>query len=129
MLEHSVMLALQKIRLSSVNNKWEIHGALQHTETPLILPLFSDCFNMAERPSPHNKKRYGNMGSPCRIPHVGWIKPLGSPFKSTEYETLFMHIIISETYREVVRDSLRIVSFWNKVYVGDIDVRGHNSRI
>ena len=93
------MLALQKTRLSSAKSKWEIRGALRHTETPLILPLFSACFNMVERPSPHKKKRYGDMGSPCRIPRVGRIKPLASPFKSTEYETLFMHIIIIDIQR------------------------------
>lgn len=111
------MLASQKIRLSSINNKWEIHGALQHTETPLMLPLFSACFNMAKRPSLHNKKRYGNMGSPCRIPHVGWIKPLGSPFKSIEYETLFMHIIINDIQRS-----------WNPNLVMILSKQGHLTR-
>lgn len=71
MLEHSVMLALQNIRLSLASSKWEFRGALRHIETPLMRPRLSSHFSMAERPSPHNRKRYGDMGSPCRMPLVG----------------------------------------------------------
>ena len=81
--------------LSSAKNICESCRALRHTATLLVLPNLSYLLSIAESPSAHNKNK---KGSPWRIPLDGYITPLGSPFKRTEYDTVVMHITIIEIH-------------------------------
>ena len=65
------LFARMKIRESSANKRWEMLGALGQILTPLILPSVSALCNRDEKPSAHNKDKYGDNGSPCLNPLCG----------------------------------------------------------
>ena len=90
----SLIWARQNSKLSSAKNKWEILGPYRQREYPLILSSFIAFWIRALKPSEHRRKRYGDKGSPCRIPLVGEMFPLGSPLISMEYETVLIHFKI-----------------------------------
>ena len=79
--------------LSSVKRRWEILGAPLQTEIPLMCPIASSFFNIADKPSTHMRKRYGEIGFPCRRPLDGMILPLGSSL-IMQYDTVVTHTII-----------------------------------
>ena len=80
----SVIDALQNKRLSSTKNKCKIFGPLLHKEKSRILSFEATYFNILFKPYKHNKKRYGDKGSPCLNPLDGLISSLGSPFTKIE---------------------------------------------
>ena len=85
---HSSTNASQNRKLSSANNKWDIHASFGQDNTPWI-SLFSTALPIIpDKPLAHNKNRYGDRGSPCFIPRDGWTKPLGSPFIKIEYDAV-----------------------------------------
>ena len=92
------MVALQKIILSSANRRCEIWGALLHTKIPLILPIPISFCNMADKPSAHSKKRYRDIGLPCRNPVVDVILPFSSSLMRTENYYVLTHILEREIH-------------------------------
>ena len=80
--------------LSLAKSRWGILGAPLQTEILLMCPIASSFFNIADKPSAHMRKRYGEIGSPCQRPLDGMILPLGFLLINTEYNTMVMHIII-----------------------------------
>jgi len=87
-------LALVNRRQSSANNRQGIFVSLGLILTPRpdLGPLISVRMRWV-RTSIQRRKRYGESGSPCLIPLVGLINPLGSPLTSKEYETDDMHSV------------------------------------
>ena len=53
--------ALQKMRLSSANNRWEVDGLALEIWRPCICPFL----RFVSRASVHRIKRNGEIGSPC----------------------------------------------------------------
>jgi hypothetical protein len=60
--------ALISTNESSANKRWLKLGALLQTLMPCRLPSSSALFNKVEKASAQIKKRYGDIGSPCRKP-------------------------------------------------------------
>ena len=58
----------------------------------------SSFFSIANKPSTHIKKRYGEIGSPYRRPLDGVILPLGLLLINTEYDTMVTHIIMRDIH-------------------------------
>ena len=90
--------AWQNSKESSANIRFVTFGAPLQMEIPLIRPSDSALFSKAVKPSAHNKNRYGDNGSPWRIPLEGWIMPNGFPLIRIEKDgvvtqliTLFIH--------------------------------------
>jgi hypothetical protein len=54
-------------------------------------------FNKEDKPSAHSRNKYGEMGSPCRIPLVGLKASERTPLTLIEKETDVTHLITSET--------------------------------
>ena len=52
--EYSSFVSWQKIKLSSIKNKWEILGPLAHATTPFSVPSFMDFPRSAKRPFTHS---------------------------------------------------------------------------
>ena len=76
----SFCIARRNNRESSTNNKLVTLCAPLQIETPLILSSNSAFVNKAVKPSAHNRNKYGDSGSPCRIPQFllnGAISHLG----------------------------------------------------
>ena len=46
----------------------------------------------------HNKNKNGEKGSPCLIPFVGLMNPIGAPFIRMEYDTVEIQSIISDIH-------------------------------
>lgn len=79
---------------SSANKRWEIHGACLLTLTPRETykgPIF---FSIHESPSAHSRNKYGEIGSPCGMPHVGLKLSKKIPLTLTENETDETHFMI-----------------------------------
>ena len=85
---HSSTDASQNRKLSSTNNRWDIHTPFGQDNTPRISLFSIALIIFPEKPSTHNKNRYGDRGSPYFIPRDGWTKPLGSPFIKIEYDAV-----------------------------------------
>ena len=81
---HSLSVALQKIILSFAKKRCDRQGAPLQIVFPSISPISIDFFIRVESPSTHNKNKYGDNGSPYRIPLDGMILPLGFPLIFTE---------------------------------------------
>ena len=81
----SSTVAWQKMKLSSANNRWDIHTPLVQNRMPCNCFLSTAFLIREERPSAHKRNRYGERGSPCFIPLDGVMYPFGSPLMSTEY--------------------------------------------
>ena len=75
MVSTSFFVALQNNNESSATNKLEMLGAPQQIDSPWILASFSAFVSKEEKPSAHNKNKYGEIGSPCRIPLEGSTLP------------------------------------------------------
>ena len=75
----SFMLALQKIRLLSAKNRWEIIEAPCQLATPSIEPQWTDLLIKANKPLAHIKNKYKANGSPWWSPLEGMILPQGNP--------------------------------------------------
>ena len=82
---HSSIVAWQKMKLSSANNRWEMHTLFVHDRMPCNYCLSVAFLIRKKRYSTHNRKRYGERGSPCLIPRDGEVYPCGTPLMSTEY--------------------------------------------
>jgi hypothetical protein len=55
-------------------------------------------FRRHERPSAASKNKYGEMGSPCRIPRVGLNDSNGVPLNKTENDTVDIIFISNLTH-------------------------------
>jgi hypothetical protein len=53
-------------------------------------------FNIQVNPSAHSRNKYGEIGSPCRIPRVGLKEGDKAPFTLTAKLTEVTHFIIRE---------------------------------
>ena len=80
--------ALQNSKLSSANNRWKMHTLFGQDNTPWISLFSVALLIILDKPSAHNKNRYGDNESPYFIPLDGWTKPLGSPFINIEYDAV-----------------------------------------
>jgi hypothetical protein len=89
--------ASEKTIQSSAKRRCDIHGAWILTRTPLDKCTGPIVFSSDDNPSVHSKKRYGEMGSPCRIPLVGLKAFDRTPLILIEKETEVTHLITSET--------------------------------
>ena len=85
--------AWQNNKESSANIKFVTFGAPLQMEIPLIRPSDSALFGKAVKPSAHNKNRYGDNGSPWRIPLEGWIMPNGFPLIRIEKDGVVTQLI------------------------------------
>lgn len=83
---------------SSANKRWDIEGPVMETLIPFKSLLSSACFIMCDKTSAHKMKRYGESGSPCRIPRPGLIRPCGEPFIKTEKLTVEMQFMVQEIH-------------------------------
>ena len=61
-----------------------MHTPCRLDKTPLSDRVSSTFLNKADKPSAHNKYKYGESRSPCFMPLVGVMKPFGSPLIRTE---------------------------------------------
>ena len=73
-------VAWQKIMLSSAKKRCEIRGPCGQAATPWSEPIEVACWRRDESPSAQNKKRKGEMRSPCLKPLDGTMCPRGPPF-------------------------------------------------
>ena len=78
----------------------EICGPWGLAVTPLSEPANMACWSRDERLSAQNKKRNGEMGSPCLKPLVGVMWPWGLPFNLIEYVTEITHCIMKVIHLE-----------------------------
>ena len=85
--------AWQNSKESLANIRFVTFGAPLHMEIPLIRPSDSALFSSAVKPSAHNKNRYGDNGSPWRIPLEGWIMPNGFPLIRIEKDGVVTQLI------------------------------------
>lgn len=67
-MEHLFVVAWQKIKLASAKKRREIFGPLAHAATPFNTPYSADLRRSVNKPSAHNKNKYGDKGS-------RWSKP------------------------------------------------------
>ena len=81
-------MAQQNRRLSSANNRWEMHTPCQLDFMPLNWWLSSAFLSIADKPSTQSRNKYGESGSPCFILLDGVMKPRGSSFIRMEYEAV-----------------------------------------
>ena len=79
--------ALKNSRLLSAKSRWLTIGADGATLMPLSADDWFLDLKRHERPSAANKKRYGEIGSPCLIPRVGTKDSRQSPLSWTENKT------------------------------------------
>ena len=75
MVSTSFFVALQNNNESSANNKLEMLGAPRQIDSPWILASFSAFVSKEVKLSTHDKNKYGEIGSPCRIPQEGSTLP------------------------------------------------------
>ena len=75
---HSYSVALQKRRLSSKKRRCVSLGLFLHKAYPLMSPWLVTWDIRPFNPSVHSKNKKGDSGSPCLMPRVGTIMPLGS---------------------------------------------------
>jgi hypothetical protein len=54
-------------------------------------------FSILDNPSAHKRNRYGDIGSPCRMPGVGENTSEKCPLTLTENFTVSTHLIINAT--------------------------------
>ena len=80
----SVWDAWQNNRESSANNKFVIFGALLQIDTPLIHLSINAFSSKVVNPSAHKRNKYGERGSPWRIPLEGCKCPYGFPLSIME---------------------------------------------
>lgn len=96
--------------LPSVNRRWFTGGADGDTLIPLSWDERSSYFNWHERPSTANKKRYREIGSPCRILLVGLDSSNLLPLKIIEKDTELTMFIMNEI-NGPVNPSFSIIAF------------------
>ncbi len=97
---HSPELSLQNKTLSSTKNKWVSFGPPRLITTPDICLQCTTLFKSVVKPSTHNRKKYGERGSPWRIPQDGMIYPTDSWLIKIEYVTEKIQSIIKEIHLE-----------------------------
>lgn len=93
----SSSLTLQKIKLSSANNRWQIKGAPLHIQM-LVINLF--CLASEKRAMSHFvhiRNKQGEMGFPCLSLLDGWIRPFGSPLMIIERDVERTQLMINAT--------------------------------
>ena len=88
----------QKSKLSSAKRKCETYTPPRHEAMACSWPDTVACHNNEDNPSTQRRKRYRERGSPCLIPRVWMICPLGSPLFSTEYEAVRTVSIANSTH-------------------------------
>ena len=66
---------------------------------------FTAFFIKEDRPSAHNRNRYGESGLPCFIPRDGVMYPFASPFMSTEYDVVWIVSMAKHTHRSSIPNS------------------------
>ena len=95
---HSSFVAWQKIILSSAKRRCDMQGPYGQAATPCRSPLLVAWRRRDYNPFAQNKKRKGDIGSPCLKPLVGVIWPLGFPLILIEYVTEVTQSIIVFTH-------------------------------
>ena len=103
-------LAFIKINESSVKRRFVTGGASLQTLTPDMFPFSSACESKAFNPSVHNKKRYGDSGSPYLNPLVGLNLSPSSSLILTLYSTIETHCIIKLIHSRR-KPNFNIISF------------------
>jgi hypothetical protein len=76
------------------NNRWLIEGAESTTLIIVMASVFERAFSKHDKPSAARRNKYGDIGSPWRIPHRGLKLSTVSPLKRTEKEAYDTHLII-----------------------------------
>jgi hypothetical protein len=64
-----------------------------YSPEPLAIYCGPIPFNMHDKPSTQSRKRYGDIGSPCRIPREGLNSGENWPLIRTEKDTDVTHLI------------------------------------
>ena len=73
------------MKLSSANNRWDIHTLLVQDRMPCNYFLSMALLIREEWPSIHKRNRYRKRGSPCFIPYDVVMYHFNSPLMSTKY--------------------------------------------
>ena len=82
-----------KIKQSSAKRRCEIHGECKLTRTLREMYWGPLTLSMHVRPSEQSRNKYGEIGSPWRIPLVGLNDGERAPFTITEKVTNYKHFI------------------------------------
>jgi len=94
----SLEVALQNNKLSSAKKRWCKRGPLGDDGTPVSQPVCSAFYNIVLRASTHITNRYGERGSPWRIPLEGWNWSVCCPLRSMENWTDLRHCMINSLH-------------------------------
>ena len=121
----------QKSKLSSAKRKCETYTPPRHEAMACSWPDTVACHNNEDNPSTQRRKRYRERGSPCLIPRVWMICPLGSPLFSTEYEAHRFHSqfhpLVWQPYFE--HNLLKEISFHSIICFANIQLDRHMANL
>jgi hypothetical protein len=85
---------------SSAKRRCDIQGVWIPTLTPLVIYIGPTPFRRHDRPSEHRRNKYGDIGSPWRIPLVGLKHSDKTQLILILKETDVTHLITSAKKRE-----------------------------
>lgn len=81
--------------MSSANKRCEINGPPRHTGKIFQCRSRTDKEMRADKLSKNKTNKYGESGSPCRIPRLGMKLAVRSPFQRTAREVVDMQVDMS----------------------------------